>query len=177
MNDDPAASEDDYEEQEYLHDRRFFEFVDLAGLPPRGTIAGKAGPCPARPAYLREPTNLVLTVEKAWHSPYSELTCEQVRTLLCQKMALEALAEPILEFSARYPTAAISNYPGEMGLMVLRAAEDFLKLAPKRFREWLQGDFGWMEETFRFSRPLRREAEEALSAARALAASPNAKRR
>ena len=84
-------------------------------------------------------------------------------------MALEALAEPILEFVASYPTATISNYPGEMGLGALRAAEDFLKLAPKQFRAWLEGDFDWMDEAFSSSRSLRREAEEGLKAARALA--------
>jgi hypothetical protein len=156
-------------EPEHLGDRRFFESVGLGGLPAAGTVAGKAGPCPARPSYLPEPTSLVLRVEEAWRTPYPELTCEQVRTLLEQKMALEALANPILEFAARYPTAIISNYQGEMGLMVLRAADDFLLHAPVRFRDWLSGDFGWMNEAFEWSRRLRSEANEALTAARAAA--------
>ncbi len=170
MSDDGDELEYEYEEPVYLGDRRFFEFVDLGGRPDGGTIGGKVGPCAARPAYLTEPTNLVLRVEEAWRTPYSELTCEHVRTLLEQKMALEALAEPILEFAARYPTVFISNYPGETGLLALRAAEDLLEVAPKQFREWLQGDFAWMDEAFAFSRSLRREAEEALTAARARAA-------
>jgi hypothetical protein len=163
-------SEDDFVEPEYLGDRRFLEFVGLGGFPAAGTIAGKAGPCPTRPDYLSDPTNLVLCVEEAWRTPYPDLSCEQVRTLLEQKMALEALADPILDFAARHPTAIISNYQGEIGLLVLRAAEDFLVHAPVRFRSWLDGDFGWMEEAFGWSRSLRREAEDALAAARSAAA-------
>jgi hypothetical protein len=160
---------DDYVEPEYLGDRRFFEFVDLGGLPAAGTVAGKAGPCPTPSDYLREATSLVLRVQEAWRTPYPDLTCEDLRTLLEQKMALEALAEPILEFAARYPKAMITNYEGEMGLLVLRAADDFLVHAPTSFRDWLRGDFGWMDEAFGWSRPLRREAEVALTAARTAA--------
>jgi hypothetical protein len=101
----------EYSDPEYLADRRFFDLVDLAGLPPTGYIAGIVGPCPERPTYLSEPTGLVLMVEEAWATPYAELTCEHVRTLLEQQMALEALSQPILDFVARYPTAVITNYP------------------------------------------------------------------
>ncbi|HYJ81369.1 MAG TPA: hypothetical protein VEW26_00780 [Allosphingosinicella sp.] len=170
MNPDADGPDDAFFEPEYLGDRPFFEFVDLGGLPAVGTVAGRAGPCPERPEYMRrEPSSLVLEVEEAWRTPYLNLTCEQVRTLLSQKMALEPLADRILEFAERYPTATVTNYSGEVGLLVLRAAEEFLRHSPARFRFWLSGDFDWMDEAFGFSRSLRREADEALAAARAAA--------
>lgn len=169
MNQDAGGFEEDFLDPEYLADRPFFELVDLGGLPPAGTVGGIAGPCPERPDYLPQPTNLVLTVEEAWNTPYLRLTCEHVRTLLSQKMALEALADPILEFAQRYPTAIITNYQGEIGLLALRATKHFLRHAPAHFRSWLKGDFDWMDEAFGWSRSLRREAGEALAAARSVA--------
>ena len=161
MNDDP----DDFKLED-LGDRRFFDFVSMEGLARDGALSG----APGEPAPNADQSPMVRRFEQAWHTRYRELTCEQVRLLLGQKAGIERLAGPILEFVSRYPTAHITNYPGEMALLAMRAADAFLVHAPVAFRQWLEGDFAWMDEAFCFSRSLRREADEALSAARAIAA-------
>ena len=151
----------------YLADVRFFELVDPGVLPLDGTLERASGLTSDPGPYA---TSLIAGVETAWRTPYRDLTCEQVRKLLGQKMGLEQLAEPILRFVVLYPTSTVANYPGEMGLLTLKAATEFLAFAPLPFRDWLSGDFGWLDEAFGWSRSLRREAEQALSRARALAA-------
>ena len=153
-------------EPEYLAERRFFDFADASALPARGRFAGAAESPALSPPY---PTNLVRAAEAAWGTAFSELTCEQVRLLLGQKMGLAQLAEPILSFVACCPQATVTNYAGEMERLVLAAADEFLAHEPAAFRAWLAGDFSWMEGTFGWSRPLLREAEAALAAARRLA--------
>ncbi|HEX8191745.1 MAG TPA: hypothetical protein VF552_02495 [Allosphingosinicella sp.] len=153
-------------EPEYLAERRFFDFADPSGLPARDTLSAATGSSP--PAALH-PTGLVRDAAAAWDTPYAELTCEQVRLLLGQKMALAVLARPILSFIARCPRAAITNYAGEMERLVLAAAAEFLTHERAAFRAWLAGDFSWMEDTFGSSRPLLREAKEALASARRIA--------
>jgi CDI immunity proteins len=151
---------------EDFEDQRFFALVGLGGLPPKGTLEGASGVQADEGPYA---TRLIERVRRAWRTPYPELTCEQVRTLLGQKMGLEWLAEPILRFIGRYPMATITNYPGEMSLLTLRAAEEFLSFAPHSFQAWLNSDLGWLDEAFGWSRQLRREADEALCSARARA--------
>lgn len=90
--------------------------------------------------------------------------------MLGQKCGLEWLAEPILRFIVRYPRATMTNYPGEMALLTLQAATEFHAFAPQAFRDWLRGDFDWMDEAHAWSPRLRREADELLSAARVPAA-------
>lgn len=153
------------EEPECLRDRRFFDLADQCGLPDRGTLAGATGLPAADPPYA---TSLVRDVETAWRTPFAELSCEQARLMLGQKMGLEVLAAPIISFIQRFPQAFISSYPGEMELMVLRAADEFLRHDPCGFRAWLGTEPAWIM-AFDWSRPLRREAHEALAAARAKA--------
>jgi hypothetical protein len=160
---------DDVDEPEYLGDRRFFDFADRSGLPPAGTLAGATGLQAAEAPFA---TDLVRNVAIAWHTPYADLTCEQVRLLLGQKMGLSVLALPIMSFIQRCPHAPITNYAGEMELLALRAAEDFLPEARDAYRSWLAGDFSWMDEVFGWSRPRARDAQEALAAARARAGLP-----
>ena len=157
---------DDLEpEPEYLRDRPFFDFADQGGLPDRGSLAGATGLPAADPPY---PTSLVRSGETAWRTPFAELSCEQARLMLEQKLGLEVLAAPIMSFIKRFPRALISNYPGEMELMVLRAADEFLRHEPREFRAWLAADPDWLD-AFAWSRSLLREAREAFAAARAMA--------
>ena len=115
-------------------------------------------------------TSLIERCETAWRTPYRELTCEQVRTLLSQRMGIHWLATPILGFNVLYPAATITNYPGEMVLLSLRAATDLLAAAPDTFRNWLSGDFDWFAEVFGWDKRLLGEAEAALGSARELVA-------
>jgi hypothetical protein len=86
-----------------------------------------------------------------------------------QKMGLQWLGRPAIAFAARYPDALITNYPGEMTLLCLDAAEDLAQHARPEFRAWIQGDFGWMDEVFSWSGSMRRRAREALDIAREIA--------
>ena len=150
-------------EEEDIADRCFFEFVELGALPPNGTFEGASGQRASDGPYE---TSLVERCETAWRTPYRNLSCAQVSTLVAQKMGLQWLGRPALEFARRYPAATIQYYPGEMVLFCLRAAEELATVAQPEFAEWLRGDFGWMEEVFGSSRPLLREAQNALSEAR-----------
>ena len=154
-------------DQAFLGDEAFFAMVDLGELPPQSTLERASGLKSEPGPYA---TKLIERVERAWRTPFRELTCEQVRSLLGQQMGLDWLAEPILEFVERYPATAITNYPGEMGLLALRAAEKLFRFAPEKVITWLRGDFSWMDEAFGSSSGLRREAESALGTARRIVA-------
>jgi hypothetical protein len=151
---------------EYLEHRRFFDLVDLAGLPPQGTLEGTSGVKSDSGPY---PTSLVERGETAWRTPFREMTCEQVRLMVEQKMGLQWLGRPALAFAARHPDALITNYPGEMALLCLEAAEDLAEHAQPEFGAWIQSDFGWMDDVFSWSRSMRREAKAALERAREIA--------
>lgn len=102
--------------------------------------------------------------------PLQELSCEQVRLLLGQRMGLDWLGKPILDFVSKWPAALVANYPGEMTCLCLNAAEELSKFAPAEFRIWLGRDFGWLEEAFDWddTDEVLSETKEQLAAARAL---------
>lgn len=151
---------------DYLNNRRFFDLVDLAGLPPQGTLEKASGLKSDPGPYA---TSLIKCGESAWRTPFREMTCEQVRLMVEQKMGLQWLGRPALAFAARYPDALITNYPGEMALLCLMAADDLARHAQPEFGDWIQGDFGWMDDLFSWSRSMRREAKAALDSAREVA--------
>jgi len=146
------------------HGLRFFDLVPLGDLPPQGTLEGSSG-------FESDPgpyaTGLIEEGETAWRTPYCKLSCGQVRTLVSQKTGLQWLGRPAIAFALRHPAADITNYPGEMTLLCLRAADELSQYAEPEFGAWLTGDFGWMDEVFGWSRPLLSEAKAALEAARA----------
>ena len=150
-------------DEDDLYDVRFFDLVDLGGLPPQGTLEGASG-FKSHPGPYE--TNLIERVETAWRTPYRDLSCAQVSTLVAQKMGLEWLGRPALEFASRYPLATIQYYPGEMGVSCLRAAAELMKIAPPEFRLWMSGDFGWIEEAFGCSRSFLKEVRAELEKAR-----------
>lgn len=150
----------------YLEHRRFFDLVDLAGLPPQGTLEGASGLKSDPGPY---PTSLVERGETAWRTPFGDMTCEQVRLMVEQKMGLQWLGRPALVFAVRYPDALITNYPGEMALLCLKAADDLVQHAQPEFGAWVRGDFAWMDDVFSWSRPMLREAKAALGRAREVA--------
>lgn len=151
---------------DYLGDHRFFDLVDLAGLPPQGTLENASGSRSDPGPYA---TSLIERGETAWRMPFRDMSCEQVRLMVEQKMGLQWLGRPALAFAVRYPDALITNYPGEMALLCLRAADELAQHAQPEFGDWLQGDFGWMDDLFSWSRSMRREAKAALDNAREVA--------
>ena len=153
------------EDPDYLADHRFFDLVDLGGLPPQGSLEAASGLKSNPGPYA---TGLIERGETAWRTPFRELSCESVRTLVEQKFGLQWLGRPAIAFASAYPGAAITNYPGEMGLLCLRAADELAEWAQPDFARWLASDFGWMDEVFGWSRALLKEAGEALAHARTL---------
>jgi hypothetical protein len=109
---------------------------------------------------------MIRRCEEAWSTRLCDLTCEQVRLLAGQRLGLQWLGRPLLEFVRRYPTVTVTNYPGEMAKLCLFAADDLVDFAGAELRQWLQEDFSWLESTFGVSRPLLREARDALAHAR-----------
>lgn len=154
------------EDDVYVGDVPFFEMVDLGGLPPHGTLEGMSGLKSDPGPYA---TSLVERGETAWRTPFGALTCEQVRLMVEQKLGLQWLGRPALAFARRCPPALITNYPGELPLLCLMAADELGRHAQPEFGDWVRGDFGWMDEVFSWSRSLRREAEAALEKAREIA--------
>ena len=150
-------------DEDDLYNVRFFDLVELGGLPPQGTLEGASG-------FKSDPgpyaTGLIERVETAWRTPYRDLTCAQVSTLVEQKMGLQWLGAPALEFASRYPLATIQYYPGEMGVSCFRAAAELMKVAQAEFRIWMSGDFGWIEEAFGWSPSFLKEVKAELAKAR-----------
>src|SRR6185503_12025879 len=127
-------------EIKYFGERRFFEMVGLGGLPPNGSLEGASGLRAREGPYE---TSLVRDAEQAWRTRYPELTCAQVATLIQQRMGLEWLGRPAIAFARKYPCAAIVNYPGELALDCLKAADELAVVAQPEFSEWVEGDFSW----------------------------------
>lgn len=146
--------------------KRFFEIVDLHGLWPNASLQSLSGyPAPWGPFE----TPLIQWVEEAYATPIKRLTCEQVRLLLSQKMELKQLADPIIEFVSRFPRARITNYEGEMVALSLRAATEFLEVTPNAYKNWLSGDFAWLEACFGWDVELSEEVTNSVAKARNLA--------
>lgn len=145
----------------------FFDLVDIGELPPSVTLEQISGLKGSAPPYA---TNMVQWAEEAWRTPFAELTCEQVRLLVSQKMGLEWLGKPAIGFARQHPDAIITNYPGEMVLLCLRAAPDLAEVAREEFVDWLSDDFGWMDRVYEWDEEedLVAQANMALAAARSL---------
>jgi hypothetical protein len=94
----------------------------------------------------------------------TDLTCEQVRLLVGQKMGLELLADAVARFVTAKPAAYVTFYPGDMTVAALRAFPQLLEHAPASAREMLKIDFGFLAEQER----LWAELEEAIEASRSL---------
>lgn len=151
------------EEDLHLGETPFFQLVEM----PRfagGSLEVLSG---VRAASGPFETGLIETVETAWRKPLSALTCEEVATLVGQRMALEWLAGPVLDFVIRYPAADDGCYPGHMISAVLDAEAEFREHAPAPFDDWLGLPELWPPYLFRWSRSFQREMEEKLAAARA----------
>jgi hypothetical protein len=151
------------ETERYLADDRFFDLVAIGDLAGAASLEELAGQRRGAPPY---PTEMVRQAEEAWRTPLADLTCEQVRLLVSQKMGLEWLGRAASALARLQPGATITNYPGEMALLCLRAADLLSNLAQPEFGRWLAGDFGWMDDVYGWSRPLLREATAALAEAR-----------
>ena len=147
----------------------FFDLASRTSVPLDRSLADLSGFPPSPGPHA---TSMIQRCETAWSTPLKGLTCKQVRLLLGQQMGLAWLGKPILDFVGRWPEAMVTNYPGEMALLALRAAPELLEHAPVELREWLQGDFGWMDAAFGWDEEgeLLAEAKWALAAARARAA-------
>ncbi len=161
--------QDPFREPDFIGDHRFFEIVDLDGLPPNGTLAGTSGAPASQGPYA---TSLVERCEIAWRTPFAELTCGQVRTLLSQGMGLEWLAKPALAFALRRPDAYVANYPGEMLLLCLQAAKEMNAVAPAAFRALLDASPTLIDQLFGWSRSELRRAQDILAAAQATVRGP-----
>lgn len=155
------------EEEQYLADALFFSLVEISSLPPDESLASLSGHPSSPPPYA---TTVIRRCEEAWSTPLRSLTCEQVKSLLVQRMGLEWLGRPLLDFVTRQPAAMVLNYPGDMSLGCLRAAQELSDLAPVELRAWLRGDFGWIVDAFAWDEEgrLLDEAQNTLAAARAL---------
>lgn len=148
-----------------LYDAMFFDLVELDGLPPDASLESMSG-MPSNPGPYATP--LIEQCETAWRTPFPQLTCETVLTLVGQKMGLEWLGVPAIEFARRHPKATIV-YPGDMTLACLQAASELLSVAAVEMKAWLQGDFEWMDETYSWEGAPLWEARSELAFARALA--------
>lgn len=111
-------------------------------------------------------TNVTLTVEVAWNSPIRELTCEHLRMLVSQKMGLKWISAAVAEFVDLHPRVEISNYPGELSILALKALREIDECDPRAAARLRALDYSWMDEEFSFSRPLRREAAALLETIR-----------
>lgn len=147
-------------------DLRFFDLVPFGELPPDGSLEGASGMKARRGGYE---TSLVECGETAWMTPYRELSCAQVSTLVSQKMGLRWLGRPALAFATRYPLATIQYYPAEMGVFCLRAADQLAEFAQPEFGAWLAGNCSWTQQAFQWDRKLLRQVNAELRAARRLA--------
>lgn len=142
---------------------RFFDLVDLGALPPHGTLEGASGLKSDLGPYL---TNLIDACETAWRTPFRDLTCVQVSTLLEQKMGLEWLGRPAIAFAVRYPFASIQYFAGEMAVHCLRAANDLSRVAQPEFEKWLKSNFAWIDRVRDWPPAFREEVKALLAAAR-----------
>ena len=138
-------------------------FIDTNVIgPPTGSIALLSGDqWRLGPDDIR--TNVTITVEAAWHCPIQDLTCEHFRMLVSQQMGMRWISMAVAEFVTLHPKAEVTNYPGEVALLALKALpkiEASNPLAAERLRAL---DYGWMEDEFSFSRPLQREARAILA--------------
>jgi hypothetical protein len=150
---------------EDFHDARFFDLVDLGGLPPHGSLEAvsgmKSGPGP-------HATSLIERGETAWRTRFCALSCAQVSLLVEQKMGLQWLGRPAIAFATRYPLATIQYYPGEMGVFCLRAGAELARFAQPEFGVWVSGNSSWIQKAFGWSPDLLREVNAELKAARTL---------
>jgi hypothetical protein len=146
-----------------LHHVPFFTLVDLDGLPPQGTLEGASGRKSMPGPYA---TSLIELGETAWRTPFRDLTCSVVSTLLEQKAGLQWLGRPAIQFASRYPTAEIQYYPGEISLSCLRAAAELSRVARPEFETWVRGDFAWIRKAYGWSPRFLSEVEATLEAAR-----------
>ena len=148
---------------DYLAETLFFRLVDYHALWPNASLETLSGEPSVHGPYA---TDMVRRVEEAWRTPLRNLTCEQVRLLLGQRMGLEWLARPILEFITAYPDAPITNYEGEMVALALQAAKEINRYAPDEFRRWLNHDVGWIDDVFDWDDELHRDVSRSLASAR-----------
>jgi hypothetical protein len=81
---------------------------------------------------------------QAWRTPMKELSGEQVRPLVSQKMGLKWLAAPAMQFVRQSPDAAMTFYPGDFSMAVLRAFPEILAFQPTEARTLAQVDFGFL---------------------------------
>jgi hypothetical protein len=146
--------------------RKLLAFIDtdLIGSPSQ-SLAGLSGDH-SRLGSNDFRTSLIETVEEAWFSPICDLSCEHLRVLVSQKMGLKWISGAVAEFVERHPRVEITNYPGELSLLALKALAEIEDYNPQAATRLRSIDYSWMEEEFSFSRALQREAAAILSSIR-----------
>lgn len=146
--------------------QRLSDYIDTSLIgPAQATLASLSGDYwRLTPDDLR--TTVTVTVEQAWHSPIKDLTCEHLRMLTSQRMGLKWISAAVAEFVDLHPRIEITNYPGELALLALRALPEIEECNPRAAARLRALDYTWMDEEFAFSRALRREVAALLATIR-----------
>lgn len=102
---------------------------------------------------VETPTPMIQRVGAAWSTPMKDLTCEQVRLLVSQKMGLQWLAHPVTVFVLENPKAFLTFFSGDLSLAALRAFPELLEVSPWSARAMLTIDFRWLPAEARVDDP------------------------
>lgn len=115
-------------------------------------------------------SSLVRRAAIAWQAPLEQLTCEQARLLVGQGMGLRWLSQPVCALLKLRPDAEVTLYAGDLARAVLERISDFIHYAPESTREFLAGDFSWIDDLQAADREFGdtsgEQAEQLLTAAR-----------
>jgi hypothetical protein len=127
---------------------RLLDFVSDCTMPSASLCELTGDPAKANAG--RGASGLERRVAKAWVLPAASLSCAQCRMLVGQRLGLQWLARPIMNFVIRYPKAECDLFPGDLTAIALVVLRDIAKFAPEETDHLMAQDFEW----------LRREASE-----------------
>ncbi|MBX7482543.1 hypothetical protein [Qipengyuania qiaonensis] len=146
-------------------DRNFVAYLpDRFAKVSQSSIAELAQEPLGRPCSLR--SYVVETSERAWITPIDQLTCEEARMLVSQKLGLAHICEHVAEFVYLYPRAEVSFYRGDFTLCVLRAFAEIKRASLLSVQRICDANLDSMVEALSWSRPLLKEAVELVAHAR-----------
>ena len=143
----------------YMRDQNF-----VSCLPTRFQSISKKSVAELSGTPIGEPSDLrsyvVETSERAWGKALDQLTCEEARMLVSQKMGLEHIGAYAAEFVFLYPAAEVSFYAGDFSLCLLRSFDVLLADCPNAARRIEEVDHDKILEAVSWSKELRVEAAD-----------------
>jgi hypothetical protein len=91
-------------------------------------------------------SGLMERVRLAWTKPARDLSCDEVRTLVGQKLGLEWLAPSVAEFVTNFPAADCGRYPGDLAVVSLLAWRKLHATAPAETERMVVSDFSFLRD-------------------------------